>query len=62
MSIAGLGLIVIFCPGCKSEMAAFREHDEPVECYVGECGACEKYWKITPAGEGRVEAEELKRS
>ena len=58
----GLGLIIIWCPGCKAEMPAFREKDEPLMCYVGECVECGRYWRITPKGDGKVQAEEMKRS
>lgn len=60
--IVGLDFITVRCPTCKELMMAHREHQDGIACYVGECDACSKYWKLTREGEGKVRVEEMKRS
>ena len=61
-AITGLKFITVRCPTCKEVMAAHRENQDDMSCYVGECDTCSKYWKLTREGEGKVRAEEMKRS
>ena len=60
--VAGLGIRVIACPKWLSPFPVFREHEEEVECFVGECEECGRYWKVTPTADGKAKAEELIKS